>query len=157
MPVHPNPQVKQTVHDMLGETDRIHLLEPLDYFGFVSLLHSAHLVLTDSGGVQEEAPALGKPVLVLRENTERPEGVKAGVARLVGTNTEEIVSHASTLLTDHAAYRNMAWAVNPYGDGNASRRIVDAILYHFGHSAERPADFSPPPPKEAPLSGKASQ
>ncbi len=143
LPVHPNPQVKGAVHSALGGTERIHLVPPLGYFDFVSLLHDSFLVLSDSGGVQEEAPSLGKPVLVLRENTERPEGISAGVARLVGTDTSTICKAASQLLTDPDKYRAMARAVNPYGDGRASERIVDAVLYRFGKKPNPPEDFSP--------------
>jgi UDP-N-acetylglucosamine 2-epimerase len=123
-PVHLNPNVSVPVRSLLAGCDRIVLLPPLDYLQFVSLLSRAYLVLTDSGGVQEEAPTFGKPVLVLRQVTERPEGIAAGVARLVGTETQDIVREATRLLRDPAAYRAMATAVNPYGDGAAGRRIV---------------------------------
>ena len=141
LPVHPNPNVHRAVHAALDRMPRVHLTPPLDYLEFVNYLQAAHLVLTDSGGVQEEAPALGKPVLVLRETTERPEGVNAGVAKLVGTATERIVGEATKLLADARAYRAMAYAVNPYGDGRASERIVEALRFHFGMIPERPADF----------------
>jgi UDP-N-acetylglucosamine 2-epimerase (non-hydrolysing) len=123
-PVHLNPNVSVPVRSLLADQDRIVLLPPLDYLHFVSLLARAYLVLTDSGGVQEEAPTFGKPVLVLREVTERPEGIAAGVARLVGTAAQDIVREATRLLRDPAAYRAMAAAVNPYGDGTAGRQIV---------------------------------
>lgn len=123
-PVHLNPNVAGPVRSLLGGEDRIALLPPLDYLQFVSLLARAHLVLTDSGGVQEEAPTFGKPVLVLRQVTERPEGIAAGVARLVGTAAADIVSEANRLLRDPAAYRTMAAAANPYGDGTAALQIV---------------------------------
>jgi UDP-N-acetylglucosamine 2-epimerase len=123
-PVHLNPNVSGPVHSLLADHDRIVLLPPLDYLQFVSLLSRAYLVLTDSGGVQEEAPTFGKPVLVLRQVTERPEGIAAGVARLVGTAAQDIVREATRLLRDPAAYRAMAAAVNPYGDGTAGRQIV---------------------------------
>jgi UDP-N-acetylglucosamine 2-epimerase (non-hydrolysing) len=115
------------VRSLLADQDRIVLLPPLDYLRFVSLLARAYLVLTDSGGVQEEAPTFGKPVLVLREVTERPEGIAAGVARLVGTVAPDIVREATRLLRDPAAYRAMAAAVNPYGDGTAGRQIVQHL------------------------------
>lgn len=123
-PVHLNPNVSVPVRSLLADHDRIVLLPPLDYLQFVSLLARAYLVLTDSGGVQEEAPTFGKPVLVLRQVTERPEGIAAGVARLVGTAAQDIVREATRLLRDPAAYRAMATAVNPYGDGTAGRQIV---------------------------------
>lgn len=127
-PVHLNPNVQKPVRDILGGCDRIKLIEPLGYGDFVSLLIRAHLILTDSGGIQEEAPALGKPVLVLREKTERPEAVAAGVVRLVGTDRKRIVGEASTLLSDASAYAAMARQVNVYGDGRAAERIAEVIL-----------------------------
>lgn len=127
LPVHYNPNVRSQVYKILEGVDRIHLIEPLEYRSFINLLDRAYLVLTDSGGVQEEAPSLGKPVLVLRETTERPEGIDAGTARLVGTNVENIVKTVSTLLDDKQAYESMACAVNPYGDGTAAVQIVDAL------------------------------
>ena len=137
-PVHLNPNVRQVVRGMLGsEVDgvgplpNIHLIDPLPYLPFVALMDRATLVLTDSGGVQEEAPSLGKPVLVMRDVTERPEAVKAGTAKLVGTTTNNIVAEVSALLTENAAYRRMSTAVNPYGDGHATERIVDVIVHHF--------------------------
>ncbi|MEP7228560.1 MAG: UDP-N-acetylglucosamine 2-epimerase (non-hydrolyzing), partial [Gemmatimonadales bacterium] len=131
-PVHPNPNVKEIVERRLGGQPRIHLIEPQDYVPFVDLMRRSYLILTDSGGVQEEAPSLGKPVLVLREVTERPEGVEAGTAVVVGTDRDRIVSVASELLTSRAAYERMANAVNPYGDGQASGRIVAALAERFG-------------------------
>lgn len=131
-PVHPNPNVRGVVTSLLGAHPRILLIDPLDYGEFATLMRRAYLILTDSGGVQEEAPSLGKPVLILRENTERPEGVNAGVARLVGTRRERIVAEALRLLESEDEYRAMATGVNPYGDGRASRRIVTAIKAHFG-------------------------
>jgi UDP-N-acetylglucosamine 2-epimerase (non-hydrolysing) len=145
LPVHPNPHVRQVVHAALERVPRVHLLPPLAYGDFVAALQSAHLVLTDSGGVQEEAPALGKPVLVLRNTTERPEGIACGVARLVGTTSERIVREAARLLEDPRAYQAMARAHSPYGDGRAARRIVDAIRHHFGLCDERPDEFTPSP------------
>ena len=132
LPVHPNPQVKQTVERLLCDLPGMHLIAPVDYVEFVHLMNRAYLVLTDSGGVQEEAPSLGKPVLVLREVTERPEGVEAGTAVVVGTDRDRIVSVASELLTSKTAYDRMANAVNPYGDGKASGRIADALAERFG-------------------------
>jgi UDP-N-acetylglucosamine 2-epimerase len=127
-PVHPNPHVRRTVGEMLTGQDRIHLLGPLDYDLFCYLMNASHLILTDSGGIQEEAPALGKPVLVLRETSERPEALAAGAARVVGTNPASILSEASRLLEDAGAYRAMAEAGSPYGDGRAAERIFDWLL-----------------------------
>jgi UDP-N-acetylglucosamine 2-epimerase len=123
-PVHLNPRVQEPVQRLLAGHPRIHLLAPLDYVAFVHLLTRAYLVLSDSGGVQEEAPALGKPVLVMRDATDRPEAVEAGVAKLVGTNEERIVASVSELLDEPRTYATMAQAANPYGDGHASERIV---------------------------------
>ena len=132
LPVHPNPEVKGTVERLLCDLPGMYLIDPVDYLEFVHLMNRSYLILTDSGGVQEEAPSLGKPVLVLREVTERPEGVQAGTAVVVGTNRERIVQVASELLTSEAAYSRMANAVNPYGDGKASSRIVTALEERFG-------------------------
>jgi UDP-N-acetylglucosamine 2-epimerase (non-hydrolysing) len=132
LPVHPNPEVKETVERLLCDLPGMYLIPPVDYLEFVHLINRAYLVLTDSGGVQEEAPSLGKPVLVLREVTERPEGVAAGTAVVVGTDRERIVGVASELLTSRTAYERMANAVNPYGDGQASGRIVAALGERFG-------------------------
>ena len=126
-PVHLNPNVQEPVYRLLGDIPNISLLEPLDYLPMVHLMKHARLVLTDSGGLQEEAPALGKPVLVLRQVTERPEGIQAGTVRLVGTQTDAIVSQTRNLLDDPQAYDHMAQAINPYGDGKAAQRIVKAI------------------------------
>ena len=126
-PVHLNPNVQRPVHQLLAGQPNVHLLKPLDYAPFVRLMDRAKLILTDSGGIQEEAPSLGKPVLVMRETTERPEGLAAGTVRLVGTETKRIVDETTRLLTDEAAYRSMATAHNPYGDGQAAQRIVDAL------------------------------
>ncbi|MCC7494511.1 MAG: UDP-N-acetylglucosamine 2-epimerase (non-hydrolyzing) [Fimbriimonadaceae bacterium] len=139
--MHRNPAVRQTVRDVLGDLPRVQLIEPPDYFAFVGLMRRATLILTDSGGIQEEAPALGKPVLVLRRTTERPEGVDAGTARLVGTDRAAIVAAALQLLRDANAWRAMAQAVNPYGDGRAAQRIVEALAHHSG-LGPRPADFT---------------
>jgi len=126
-PVHRNPNVRSTVERMLSGQDRIHLLPPLEYDQFIHLLSRSTLVLTDSGGLQEEGPVLGKPVLVMRETTERPEGVAAGSNRLVGTDTQTIVTEAERLLNDPAAYESMARATNPFGDGHAAQRIVEFL------------------------------
>lgn len=130
-PVHPNPNVVAVMDALLGHADNIARIDPLDYPHFVRALGMSHIVLTDSGGVQEEAPALGKPVLVMRETTERPEGVAAGTARLVGTKEMHIVSEIFTLLDDNGAYQAMARAHNPFGDGNAAQRIVKVIAHGF--------------------------
>ncbi len=127
LPVHYNPNVRDHVYGILQGTERIHLMEPLSYEPFVQLLNKSYLILTDSGGVQEEAPGLGKPVLVLRETTERPEGLEAGTARLVGTDVARIVSAVTELLEDKECYKKMSRAVNPYGDGKAATRIGDVI------------------------------
>ncbi|TQK62993.1 UDP-N-acetylglucosamine 2-epimerase (non-hydrolysing) [Brevibacillus sp. AG162] len=142
-PVHLNPAVQEVAQEILGNHDRISLIEPLDALDFHNFARRAHLILTDSGGVQEEAPSLGVPVLVLRDTTERPEGIEAGTLKLVGTDEEQVYAMAKELLTNQAAYDAMAHAVNPYGDGEASRRIVEAILYHFGLRAEPPEPFQP--------------
>ena len=126
-PVHLNPNVRKPVRAILGRTSRVHLIEPMEYLSFVRLMERAYLILTDSGGIQEEAPALGKPVLVMRDVTERPEAVDAGTAMLVGTDTEAIVSATERLLCSAAAYRKMARARNPFGDGRASIRIAEAL------------------------------
>ncbi|WP_407648431.1 non-hydrolyzing UDP-N-acetylglucosamine 2-epimerase [Gottfriedia endophytica] len=130
-PVHMNPVVREIANDILGNDSRIHLIEPLDVIDFHNFASRAYLILTDSGGVQEEAPSLGVPVLVLRDTTERPEGIEAGTLKLAGTDEEVIFSLADELLSDEEAHAKMAKASNPYGDGEASRRIVEAILQHF--------------------------
>jgi UDP-N-acetylglucosamine 2-epimerase (non-hydrolysing) len=127
-PVHLNPNVQEPVYRLLGSVKNITLIPPLDYLPLVKLMERATLVLTDSGGIQEEAPGLGKPVLVLREVTERPEAVEAGTVRLVGTDRERIVKETFRLLEDPSEYKRMAQAVNPYGDGLAAQRIVAALL-----------------------------
>ena len=132
LPVHPNPQVKGTVEAALCDTPRVRLIQPVDYVEFVHLMARAHLILTDSGGVQEEAPSLGKPVLVLRDTTERPEGVEAGTAVVVGTDRDRIVATASMLLSSREAYERMATAVSPYGDGRASERIIAGLEQRYG-------------------------
>lgn len=130
-PVHMNPIVRELAGEILNDLDRVHLIEPLDVFDFHNYASRSHLILTDSGGVQEEAPSLGVPVLVLRDTTERPEGVAAGTLKLAGVEEEVIFGLADELLSDAAAHQNMAKASNPYGDGEASRRIVDAIVERF--------------------------
>jgi len=137
-PVHKNPAVRKVVNDVLGGLERVVLVEPLDYEPFANLMNKSYLVLTDSGGLQEEAPALGKPVLVLRENTERPEAVDAGTVDLVGIERDKIYSRTKLLLADNVAYQQMAHAVNPYGDGRASRRIVEALHHYWGWTEDRP-------------------
>lgn len=140
-PVHLSPVVRDCVFPLLGGRDRIHLIDPVDVEEMHNLIARCYMVMTDSGGLQEEAPALGKPVLVMRRETERPEAIAAGTAKLAGVEKEEIVRLANELLDDPAAYAGMAKAVNPYGDGHASERIVQAILWHFGRTEQKPADF----------------
>ncbi len=140
LPMHKNPVVREPLQRILGSNPRVNLIEPPDYLEFVALMERAHLILTDSGGVQEEAPALGIPVLVLRRTTERPEGVTAGTSTLIGTQRDDIVNAASELLGDEAAYARMSHAANPYGDGKAGERIAQALL-HWAGRGERPADF----------------
>jgi len=142
LPMHKNPTVREPLQRILGSHARVELVEPPDYLDFVRLMEGAYLILTDSGGVQEEAPALGLPVLVLRRTTERPEGVEAGTAQLIGTGREDIVRAASLLLSDRSAYDAMSHAANPYGDGHACERIASAIL-HWAGRGERPEDFDP--------------
>jgi len=127
-PVHLNPNVQEPAHRILADLPRVHLLEPLDYLPFVYLMDRSYLIVTDSGGVQEEAPSLGKPVLVMRDTTERPEAVEAGTVRLVGSDAAAIVRNTLQLLDDETAYKRMAMAHNPYGDGNAAQRIATALL-----------------------------
>jgi len=130
-PVHPNPNVRQTVFSLLARAPRLHLLRPLPYLDLLALMNRAWLILTDSGGIQEEAPTFHKPVLVLRQVTERPEGIEAGVARLVGTDTKKIFASAAQLLRSRSAYQKMTRAQNPYGDGRASQRIVRYLRRYF--------------------------
>ncbi len=141
-PVHLSPVVQEVAHKYLDGHPRIHLIAPLSVDEMHNLMARCYLVMTDSGGLQEEAPALGKPVLVLRRETERPEAVRAGTVRLAGVENEAIFSLARELLTDRDAYAAMAHAVNPYGDGHACRRIADAIAWHFGARSEPPEEFS---------------
>lgn len=140
-PVHLSPVVREAAGKYLSGHPRIHLIDPLSADEMHNLMARAYLVMTDSGGLQEEAPALGRPVLVLRRETERPEAVQAGTVKLAGTEEEEIFSLAAELLSDERAYHAMAHAVNPYGDGQACRRIADAIEWKFGLRAERPGEF----------------
>jgi UDP-N-acetylglucosamine 2-epimerase (non-hydrolysing) len=140
-PVHMNPVVRQIADSILGDNNRIHLIEPLDVIDFHNFASKAYLILTDSGGVQEEAPSLGVPVLVLRDTTERPEGVKAGTLKLAGTDEEVIFGLADELLSSQEAHDGMAKASNPYGDGQASKRIVEAILYYKNVTQTRPSDL----------------
>ncbi len=141
-PVHLSPAVRDTVMPLLAEQDRIVLLDPIDYFETVHFIKASYLILSDSGGIQEEAPALGKPVLVLRDVTERPEGIRAGTVRLVGTDRDKIVDVAGKLLSDPAAYAGMAEAINPYGDGKACERILQALEHLSGRGAA-PEPFTP--------------
>lgn len=140
-PVHKNPKVREVVDSVLGNTPGVHLIDPLDYHPFANLMSRCHLVLTDSGGIQEEAPSLGKPVLVLRDTTERPEAITAGTVKLIGTGEDTVYNQTAELLSDSAAYRYMAEAANPYGDGNAAFRIVRTILYKNGLCSELPDSF----------------
>lgn len=142
LPLHPNPTVHAAIEPVLGSVPQAILTEPLDYPQFCRLLNASHIVVTDSGGVQEEAPALGKPVLVTRDTTERPEAIEAGIARLVGTSEHALGSALSELLEDRAAYERMAHSASPYGDGLATERAVAAIAHHFGLGT-RLADFVP--------------
>ena len=126
-PVHKNPKVRQSAEDLLGDLDRIRLIEPLDVLDFHNFMKQSYLILSDSGGIQEEAPSLGKPVLVLRDTTERPEGVAAGTLKLAGTDEERIYQMTAQLLSDQKEYEKMKNAVNPYGDGHASKKIAEGI------------------------------
>ncbi|OEH93348.1 UDP-N-acetylglucosamine 2-epimerase [Bacillus solimangrovi] len=140
-PVHLNPTVREVADEVLGDDPRIHLIDPLDVIDFHNFANRSYFIMTDSGGVQEEAPSLGVPVLVLRDTTERPEGIEAGTLKLAGTDEEEVYRLAKELLVDKQAYDKMSKASNPYGDSHASSRIADAIRFHFGHSSERPIPF----------------
>ncbi|MFK9093514.1 non-hydrolyzing UDP-N-acetylglucosamine 2-epimerase [Bacillus salipaludis] len=140
-PVHLNPLVREAASDILGNNSRVHLIEPLGVVDFHNFMNRAYFILTDSGGVQEEAPSVGTPVLVLRDTTERPEGIDAGTLKLAGTDQHTIYSLMKQLLTDEDVYQFMAQASNPYGDGKASQRIVEAIKYSFHVSDKRPQDF----------------
>lgn len=140
-PVHLSPVVQEVAKEILGNTERIHLISPLDVVDFHNLAARSYFIMTDSGGVQEEAPSLGKPVLVLRDTTERPEGVEAGTLKLVGTESEKVKKEMEELLDNDAEYQRMAQAKNPYGDGKASERILDAIAYYFGVTDKKPSEF----------------
>lgn len=140
-PVHLSPAVQEAAKEILGNTERIHLISPLDVVDFHNLAARSYFIMTDSGGVQEEAPSLGKPVLVLRDTTERPEGVEAGTLKLVGTESEKVKKEMEELLDNDAEYQRMTQAKNPYGDGKASKRILDAIAYYFGVTDKKPIEF----------------
>ncbi|MBI0107549.1 UDP-N-acetylglucosamine 2-epimerase (non-hydrolyzing) [Lactobacillus sp. W8089] len=140
-PVHLNPVVQKTAQEILGKQKRIHLIEPLDVLDFHNLIDRSYFIMSDSGGVQEEAPALKKPVLVLRDTTERPEGVQAGTLKLVGTHYDRVKNEMEQLLNDPKEYQSMAQAKNPYGDGQASQRICAALRYYFQQTKKRPLDF----------------
>ena len=130
-PIHMNPKVREVANEVFGDADRVKLIEPLEVFDFHNFQNKSYIILTDSGGIQEEAPSLGKPVLVLRDTTERPEGIKAGTLKLVGTDEDVIYEETKKLLLDKKEYEKMSKASNPYGDGHASERIVDAIIQYF--------------------------
>ncbi|EDP68114.1 UDP-N-acetylglucosamine 2-epimerase [Carnobacterium sp. AT7] len=140
-PVHLNPNVQNMAENVLGRHPRIHLIDPLEVMDFHNLAAKSYMIMTDSGGVQEEAPSLGVPVLVLRDTTERPEGVEAGTLKLVGTQTETIIKEMTKILESESEYKKMATTNNPYGDGQASKRILSAILYEFGIDKQKPAEF----------------
>lgn len=140
-PMHKNPKVREIAAEHLANHDRVQLIEPLDVIDFHNFASRSHFILTDSGGVQEEAPSLGKPVLVLRDTTERPEGVKAGTLKLAGIEEENIYQLTKTLLTDEATYQSMSKASNPYGDGETSKRICEHIKYYFNLTQEKPVPF----------------
>ena len=142
-PVHKNPKVREIVDEELGKLAQVHLIEPLDYEPFANLMAKVDIVLTDSGGIQEEAPALGKPVLVLRDTTERPEAVDAGTVKLVGTAYDDVLRGTSLLLDDSQYYQSMAEAANPYGDGRACERIIRKILHENGYDIKILSEFSP--------------
>ncbi len=144
-PIHLNPVVRSTFRGALDEVEQVVFIEPLSYRPFVHLMKAVDVVITDSGGIQEEAPTLGKPVLVMRDATERPEGIEAGTARLVGTDIEAIAGELLLLLQDRSAYARMANAINPYGDGRAAERIADHLEHRFGLRPEPPQDFEEMP------------
>ncbi len=146
--VHKNPAVRETVSGILGGIPRVHLLDPLDVDEMHNLMGRCFMVLTDSGGLQEEAPSLGKPVLVLRTETERPEAIEFGTLKLAGVNEEDIFELSERLLVDKEEYTRMSNAVNPYGDGHASARIIESLLFHFGKTEKRPEDFRPERPRK---------
>jgi UDP-N-acetylglucosamine 2-epimerase (non-hydrolysing) len=140
--VHPNPAVREPASEILGNHPRIKLIEPLDVFEFHNFYPHSYMIMTDSGGLQEEAPSFGVPTLVLRDTTERPEGIEAGTLELVGTDEKTVYERAKALLSNEAHYKRMSQAANPYGDGQASVRIVQAILHHFGRHSDRPEPFT---------------
>jgi len=140
-PMHMNPKVRDIAQKYLGNHPRIELIEPLDVVDFHNFAKQAYLIMTDSGGIQEEAPSLHKPVLVLRDSTERPEGVDAGTLRVIGTNEEDVYNETKKLLEKPDLYQKMSQAVNPYGDGQASERIVQHIKYYFNLTNDRPNHF----------------
>lgn len=141
-PVHLNPKVREIANSILKDIERVHLIEPLDYKPFANLMAKSYLIMTDSGGIQEEAPSLGKPVVVLRTETERPEAVEAGTVKVVGVKENDIFETVNELLNNEEKYKKMANAVNPYGDGKASDRIVDALLYYFGIEKSKVQEFN---------------
>lgn len=141
-PMHKNPEVRKVAESVLGHMDRVHLIEPMDYAPFANLMAKVDIVLTDSGGIQEEAPALGKPVLVLRNTTERPEAVTAGTVKLIGTGKEDVYAATTRLLVDEKYYKSMAEAVNPYGDGKAAERIVNILLTTHGFPVKPIGEFA---------------
>ena len=141
-PVHLSPVVRECAAKYLGGKERIYLIDPLDVQEMHNLIARCYMVMTDSGGLQEEAPALGKPVLVMRRETERPEAIAAGTAKLAGVDYDDVLSEGSRLLDDPEAYQSMAKAVNPYGDGHACERIAHAIRWHFGLTDVEPQDFN---------------
>jgi len=141
VPAHKNPMVQLTVKETLGDIENVEITEPLDYEPFVHLMKASYVILTDSGGIQEEAPSLGKPVLVLREKTERPEAIAAGTVKLVGIREEVIFAETEKLIQDKGEYDRMTRAVNPYGDGKAAERIASALLHYFGFTDLKPEEF----------------
>ncbi|GFP19656.1 UDP-N-acetylglucosamine 2-epimerase (non-hydrolysing) [Candidatus Hakubella thermalkaliphila] len=143
-PVHLNPRIGDLAGEILGDLPNVHLLKPLDYLSFVKIMEKSYFILTDSGGIQEEAPSLGKPVLVLRKVTERPEAVKAGTVRVIGTKKEDIIREMKNLLANEEDYMRMSQAINPYGDGRASERIISILRYCFQKDLQRPRDFIAP-------------
>ncbi|MFC1517329.1 non-hydrolyzing UDP-N-acetylglucosamine 2-epimerase [Candidatus Margulisiibacteriota bacterium] len=142
-PVHLNPNVQKTARDFLKGINNVKLIPPLEYLEFSRLMKGAYLILTDSGGIQEEAPVIGVPVLVLREKTERPEAIESGAVKLIGTNSKRIISETQKLLDNQKYYKQMAEAISPYGDGKAAQRIVQALKYYFGFSNKKPRAFRP--------------
>ena len=141
-PMHKNPKVREVAESILGDLEQVHLIEPMDYEPFANLMSKVDIVLTDSGGIQEEAPALGKPVLVLRDTTERPEAVTAGTVKLIGTGKEDVLRETNLLLDDKEHYKSMADACNPYGDGKAAERIILTILESYGYPVKNIPEFS---------------